>query len=524
MKIRLRYRHYPPVAYLAGCLCTAIFSLFLAGNASAATYYIAPSGLDSNAGTSASSPWKTFGFAIPRLVAGDTLILLNGTYNTSNSGVLLVSNKNGTASQPITIKAQNERQAHINNAGNTTSLRIAGSSYIVIEGLQLSSADNAAVTNQGQAASASDSNALTFRRNLFHHNNRYCNCHLLTLQRVNNSLFEENEFYFFHRHAAVTKPGTYNTFRRNYCNSRGYGNISGGYPNGNGTQGGDMCISLYPAGNTIVENLISEGRQTAFDVQASGETDAVNNRFLGIISLGGNYGVVVKARSEGTGALFMPRNNVLKDVVVYGAAVVGMYFRGVKNQRCDNCMSLFNPNNSGLIVDVEGGSPGDGQYSFFSDNSLSVSNGGTGFLIAPNIQTWTVRNPNAHRNSPDYQPSSSSNLIGKISMDPALGPCRVFIPDGSPLKGAGLNGGDIGANVLYRYEDGALTNTPLWDLTTGRFPCGAVVAGINDVSGSSCNDVHQRLNVNTNGCAFPSSYKNGTDKVAPSAPQNLRVS
>ncbi|MBI2557718.1 DUF1565 domain-containing protein [Candidatus Woesearchaeota archaeon] len=44
------------------------------------TYYISPTGSDSNPGTSA-SPWKTFAFTIPKLKAGDTLILKDGTYN-----------------------------------------------------------------------------------------------------------------------------------------------------------------------------------------------------------------------------------------------------------------------------------------------------------------------------------------------------------------------------------------------------------------------------------------------------------
>ena len=60
---------------------------------------------------------------------------------------------------------------------------------------------------------------------------------------------------------------------------------------------------------------------------------------------------------------------------------------------------------------------------------------------------------------------------------------------------------------LYRYRDGAVTSEPLWNRTTGAFPCGATVAGVNDVAGRSCVDVHQRLNVNTNGCAFPASYQ-----------------
>ena len=74
------------------------------------------------------------------------------------------------------------------------------------------------------------------------------------------------------------------------------------------------------------------------------------------------------------------------------------------------------------------------------------------------------------------------------------------------MKGAGAGGADIGANVLYRYQNGTLTNQPLWDPVTGEFPHGAIVAGVNDIAGSSLFDVHKRLNVNTNGCPFPAGY------------------
>jgi len=78
------------------------------------------------------------------------------------------------------------------------------------------------------------------------------------------------------------------------------------------------------------------------------------------------------------------------------------------------------------------------------------------------------------------------------------------------MKRAGKNGADIGANVLYRYQDGVLTTQPLWDPVTGQFPCGAIVPGVNDLPGASCVDVHQRLNVNTNGCPFPAGYGQST--------------
>ena len=38
----------------------------------------------------------------------------------------------------------------------------------------------------------------------------------------------------------------------------------------------------------------------------------------------------------------------------------------------------------------------------------------------------------------------------------------LFIPPHSPLKHAGQNGQDIGANIVYESVDGELTSTPLW--------------------------------------------------------------
>ncbi|MEZ4270302.1 MAG: sugar-binding protein [Myxococcota bacterium] len=110
--------------------------------------------------------------------------------------------------------------------------------------------------------------------------------------------------------------------------------------------------------------------------------------------------------------------------------------------------------------------------------------------------TW-LQGAEARVNSP---PVMSGNV------DPGMGACRVWIPDDSPMKGAGENGADVGANILYRYQNGVLTDIPLWDQGTGSFPCGAQVSGLNDVAGQSCFDVHKRLNVNTNDCLFPAGY------------------
>ncbi|HEY2901155.1 MAG TPA: hypothetical protein VGL59_11300 [Polyangia bacterium] len=96
-----------------------------------------------------------------------------------------------------------------------------------------------------------------------------------------------------------------------------------------------------------------------------------------------------------------------------------------------------------------------------------------------------------------------AHVTSAIAADPALGACLVALPTGSPLKGAGAGGGDIGANVTGRYQNGQVTAVKLWDPTTGAFPCGAVVAGVNDDPSQSCAGVYQRLHVGPGACPLP---------------------
>ena len=59
----------------------------------------------------------------------------------------------------------------------------------------------------------------------------------------------------------------------------------------------------------------------------------------------------------------------------------------------------------------------------------------------------------------------------------------------------------------------------------GEISFGALIAGLNDVPGQSLFDVHNRLNVNTNGCLFPAGYgSGGSDADSPRSPQSLRAS
>lgn len=288
----------------------------------------------------------------------------------------------------------------------------------------------------------------------------------------------------------------------------------------NGT--GDDCVVVYPGDDNIIENNISDGTMLkGFSVQALGA--GRGNKFLGNIALGPTIGLSLDVRT-GSGSNYMPRDTVVENMVVINASDTGIRSRGARNTRCDQCMVLSSKN--GLLADTVSAAPGDGVYSFFSNNSLvHGSNSGTGFYVTSQIQTWEVDSLNSFKNLRNYYPSSDISWGTHKTVDPLLGSCLVWIPDSSPMKGAGINGKDIGANILYRYENGLQTTLPLWNPSTGEFPHGAIVKGINDVLGQSLFDVHKRLNVNSNGCSFPIGFgAGGPNPDAPSRPQNLHAS
>jgi hypothetical protein len=94
--------------------------------------------------------------------------------------------------------------------------------------------------------------------------------------------------------------------------------------------------------------------------------------------------------------------------------------------------------------------------------------------------------------------AANFRVSDRQTINPQMGTCYLWSPDGSAIAGQG-----IGATVIDVYSKGALTATQLWT-PSGQFAFqGATVAGLNDRAGESLYDVGTRLNVNQNGCLFP---------------------
>jgi hypothetical protein len=446
---------------------------------------------------------------------------MDGTYTTAIHGKFSLS-KSCTPQSIYTVIAQNERQAFLVGDGDVAIVSISNSAYVTVQGLRVKDVDNQLGKNHSNVMILK-SNHITLIRMLVTHNNRSLNSHLIQVSDTTGSVLEENELYFFHRHGIILNRATDSVVRRNYCNARSSQGIAGGYNGTSGDNGtGDSCIVVYPGDGNVIENNISDGAMLkGFSVQALGA--GRGNKSLGNIALGPTIGLSLDVRT-GSGSNYMPRDTVVENMVVINASDTGIRSRGARNTRCDQCMVLSSKN--GLLADTVATALGDGVYSFFSNNSLVLgSNSGTGFYVTNQIQTWEVNTSNSFKNLQNYGPSPYPSWGTHKTVDPLLGSCLVWIPDSSSMKGSGIKGKDIGANILYRYENGVLTTLPLWNPSTGEFPHGAIVKGVNDVSGQSLFDIHKRLNVNSNGCSFPIGYgSEGPNPDAPSKPQNLQAS
>jgi hypothetical protein len=454
---------------------------------------------------------------------GDTLNLMDGLYGDgTTTGKPDLRNRTCTSGTVLTVRSLNQRKAWIKDAGKGRAMLVMSSAYVTLDGIVMSSKDNnydlAAYEQYGLPLYVLDSHHIVIKNAVLSNVNRYGNLPLLQLTRASDTLVEDSEFYNFHRHAIVTKPGTRVIIRRVYCNPR-IGGLVGGYPNGNGTNGGDACVAFYPCLNCIIENVIADGSPKSValaDLSASGGTPLQGNKILG--SIGYKTAINgINLNSRGKGLAYMPRDTTIDNVVIYNhQRASAIRNSDAKNTKIQNVTLIGSGSTRGITTDQRG--YGDGAYSTSMVNVLSHNHVEYGFVVQSGVQSWTGNEMNSYNNKYTAYPFPPSKWINLTTSNPALGACTVWIPDGSSMKRGGVGGADIGANVLYRYQNGVLTNVGLWNKTTGAFPHGALVSGLNNIAGQSLYDVHIRLNINRNGCSFPAAYRNSaTALVAPTS-------
>ncbi|WP_407272006.1 hypothetical protein [Radiobacillus sp. PE A8.2] len=531
------------------------------------TYYISPDGEDSNEGQTRVQPWKTFDHAIPNLQPGDTLVMLDGTYTEDTTGYFRADCSidsgfassldgdnetpgdqaeswrdrlagaqavNGTEEEAITITADNERQAYVQGDGSITPFMIYRCANWDVNGIHVSSADNPD-GEDGDVFKVQEVNNVNLRRLIVHHNNRHLNSSLIAVNTSDNVLVEESELYYFHRNGLSAYQSDHVIMRRNYINSRGFSDIAGGYgSHAISRDGGDASAVFYYTANSTIENTISENKNESFSLgisgfrTASGENSGRHNSLYGSISMNDNRsGSFSQSRERLNNSDPEAGKPVIDQYVenflVLNAAKRGISVRAGKELQFNN-MTLYNvqeyEGNGAFHINGDYQKVGNTIWPSCDDingcdhdikNSLFLDNPGA-VITTSGTEDWNVQHSNFWNNgsigTEEAIEDDSGNIQHSQQVEPKgmgleAGQCLVYIPEDSNMSGAGEDGADIGANILYRYQDGELTDEPLWDPVTGQFPHGAIVEGLNDIPGQSAFDVNERLNVNYNGCTLP---------------------
>jgi hypothetical protein len=522
---------------MSGARILLVLSLVLIRSSALAggtTYYLSPTGNDSNPGTTPDRPWRSFEKVLNPsrpLRAGDVVVLLDGTYTRQTTGLPHVDCRpdgnapSGTPGRPIVFRAQNERRAVLQSDGSASGFTMDGCSWWVVEGLRAASRDADAPQTGGYPVRLSKVDHVTLRRLLGSHNNRRQNTHVFAVEDSTNVLIEECEAYFFHRHAFSIWRSRFVTIRRCYANSMRYGE-RGCCSRIDNRAYGDEAFSLYGTSDSIVENSISENQANGFQIHGIANpldpsgNGGRNNRILGSVSLDDSVPLLVSSRMAG-GTYRNAAGNEIRDFIAANMSGAGIYLRGAAGTLVEHATLYGSKGAGGLVAD--GGDPGMGGSCGPSNPDgcgltaravLSLDHRqGHGFLVSGQ-DNWLVEWSNASGNRFDYAPAErldddAGHIRHSRTLDaPEMGlgdaQCLIRVPEGSALKSAAGGARDIGATILDRYADGKLTEQALWEPATGAFPCGAVVAGIND-GPIRCTNVHERLHVNAHGCRLQAS-------------------
>jgi len=481
---------------------------------SGGTFYVAPGG--SGTACTSAAPCAFSRISTPGVAqAGDIWFLKDGTYGTglqlncSTGGV-----NSGISGQPITIMAENERRAFI-DTGGFYAFQINACSYWVIQGLHMRQGNNAGV-QQDFIWLTNGAHHITLRRNLIREINKTAgppsglSAVLMYSGTPSHDLtMEENEIYDCWANCInMHDNASNNIFRRNYFNNLNKWDTG---------LRGTSAIAGYPSSNNILENNICEGNSQnttgdgsyCWDIEPLGDT--TNNRFYGNIALN-SAGSVVALRDSSTFATnHLVKDDVLITSINTAATIHAWFFGNAPNLSLSN-MTVINggaSQQSGILI-----SGSTAVNSFTLTNSRvqgfnNVGNGAVGVYVTGGQSSCSIDSVSSSGNVTPFSTANCSTNNLKTATPINLHNCYLWIPSDSDLYQAGATGsGDsknLGATILYAYENGALTTKKLWNPDGSPTFAGATVPGVND-GAANLKNIQNRLNINTNGCSFPSGY------------------
>jgi len=438
----------------------SILILLFSSPGFAATYYISPSGDNGNAGDSctAGHPWLTFAYAASQMSAGDTLYLCDGTYTTSDSGMLddFVS---GSDPNYTTYEAVNDGSAIIDGEYAAKPLVMSSKSWIKIKGIYFKDSGG----SSPNVIRVVDSSNIYFQRVTGRNASDLSvatNTHVWSFENVDSSIVEDCAGWGNGRNTFLLFGGSdNNVIRRMWMK----------YHNKNATQGAD-CMQVYNSAGNIVENSICTKDSTwrnyfggiaIWDNDANGYSD--NNKFYGNVvydvdvdtTTYAAFGVNSNASSGG-----QVTGTAMTDCVVINSDNNGLNWAGDQDLDVTR-MTIINAHNAvNHRVDLEfTGESG----IVLKDSILMNSNCGWEYSRGtPDTDSHSYND--FYGNSTDY--CESSQGTGEFDTNPAFNTAKyghgAYLIQPSALDGLGEGGGNVGAEVLYKYTDGVLGTDPLW--------------------------------------------------------------
>jgi hypothetical protein len=473
-------------------------------NAAAEIYYVAVNGADTSNG-SFSAPWATFDHALNRLQPGDTLVIKDGIYYQS-----LIVSRSGRPGQPVTIEAENDGKAIIDGQGNRRPFHMSAA-HLGDRNARVTDINITGIQFRNSSASVfgiTKADRITVRRVSAYHAGGG-NHHVFSVNNITDSLIEDCAASGSGRGMFYTHPGTRVTFRR--CWGRWQRHTGVGGPNSN--------LILYGANDCLVENCIGTKDPAASgSVQGmgpwanTGDASADRNRFFGNVvhDLEGWAYLNSSALHRTEGNRF--ENNIAINTLH------GLIQAADADCRIEN-ITIVNASRQQISVTPYGSLLANSDVILKSDIRNSIFYSGDLGLYVNNtgrVTSWANQyNDHFALNRP-YGGAASPG-VGDRNIDPGYKVsdygkgAYLFIPADSPVKRAGEGGKQMGAEVLYRYQDGQLTDIPLWS-----WPMEERIFSETGVS----------VTWEANGGLWKTLdgvYATGTQDKPPTAPTNLKI-
>ncbi|MCF6150566.1 MAG: hypothetical protein E3K37_18205 [Candidatus Kuenenia sp.] len=415
---------------------------------SADDYYLSVDGSDGNNG-SIDSPWATFAYAMDHLTAGDTLIIKDGTYTEK-----LFVDISGTSGNPITIKAENEGQVIMNGTNNSRPAHVYYANYIALEGLIFTNSNS-------DVLSVYQSDNIDIKK--CSASNAGVGNYMVFLSFNSTNVTYEDCIAYGSGRTLFNILGCQNvTLRR--CWGRWESHSGGG--------GGNNCFVLYGSDDCIIENCVGTMDSTSgedvdgINLWANSDFDSVDrNKICGntMYGLSGwSYSVSsILHRIEG--------NRFYDNVSINTAN--GFYQRADADLQVRN-LTIVDTNNIAFALQEYSYEPKDSDYVINGDLRNSIlQSGDKGLSVnsakSPRLESFTNEYNNLYDFNTTYSAAATQGT-GNISVYTGWNTNKygkgayLFVPEASEPATSGENGARMGAEVLYCYHDGVLTNAPLW--------------------------------------------------------------